>query len=601
MTFARQVGFGQRLAGISLLALIVAAPAVSQENRWVQIEAHRDLQTALENAATYDRQIGNISGFQMSSDWYAIAIGPFESDVDAFAVRRQLRAERAIPADAFVSNGANYVAQFFPDGASDLTQPPVPAPAQAEPAPSLAETPLAEAAPAPAPELLPEPEPEPEETLRQAQASEQRLSRDDRVELQAALQWFGFYNLALDGAFGPGTRRSMSAWQEARGLDATGVLTTRQRAQLVAEYEGELAALGMANWRDEDAGIAIDLPLALVRFDRHETPFAHFSEVNGSGMRVLLISQPGNQATLFGLYEIMQTLDIVPLEGQRSRQQSGFVLTGQNDKLRSHTVANLRNGQIKGYTLIWTPERDDQADRILPMMEASFAPFGGTLPESAGQASTVARGDLLAGLTVRRPEFARTGFYVDATGTVLTTSAAVAGCGRVTLDEAYNARVVALDEVLGLALLKPEVPLVPLAFAQFAENASAGVPVTISGFSFGDMLTRPVLTFGRVDADTGLNGETNRLRLSASLKPGDLGGPVFGPTGAVLGLIHDEPAPDGRILPPEISFAVPADAIRGFLRANNVSAGTLRADVTMPPEVLTRVAGDLSVLVSCWR
>ncbi|MGP9789002.1 serine protease [Roseinatronobacter sp. NSM] len=589
-------------ATVSVTAILGSWSASAQEQRWVQIEAHRDLDVALDAARSYDARIGTISGFQLPSDWYAISVGPFESDTDAFAVRRQLRAEGAIPIDAFVSNGANYLAQVFPQGASTLpaAQDLTLAELTPEPDPEPASEPAL--APAPEPQPEPEPEPEPEETLREAQASERLLTRDDRVALQTALQWFGFYTLGIDGAIGPGTRRSMQAWQTDQGLDATGVLTTRQRAQLLQDWQGELAALGIETWRDEDAGISIDLPMAMLRFDRHETPFAHFDERDNSGVRALLISQSGNSATLFGLYEIMQTLDIVPLEGTRERRQNGFLLTGQSDSLRSHTVAQLRNGQIKGYTLIWTPERDAQMARVLPMMETSFTTFGAALPESAGPASLVQRGDLLSGLTVRRPEFSRSGFYVDANGAVLTSAAAVANCGRVTLDESYDARVVARDDALGLAILKPETPLVPLAFAQFQpDGLQRGSTITISGFSFEDMLTRPVLTFGRIEALNGLDGSDDLIRLTATVQPGDQGGPVFGATGAVVGLLSANPQDDARQLPPEISFAVPSEAIRAFLRANNIAIGTSRETSPMPAEQLTRVSGDVTVLVSCWN
>ena len=578
--------------GVALGALCVGWGAAAQEQRWLQLEAHRELATALEAAGTYSSVVDNVAGFELPGAWYAISIGPFDSDTDAFTLRRQLRAEGRIPADAFVSNGANYLAQVYPDGADGAAL--VQAQAQAAPAPEPA--PLVEAAPAP------EPEPEPEETLREAQANERALTRDDRAAIQTALQWFGFYTQRIDAAFGPGTRRSISDWQAANGFETTGVLTTRQRLTLLGAFQSEVDRLGLQLVRDEESGIELELPLGLVEFDRYESPFVHFRAKDGSGVQVLLLSQAGNQATLFGLYEIMQSLEVIPLEGARERRQNGFTITGQSDTARAHSVATFRNGQIKGFTLLWTPQSDADIARILPSMEASLTTFGGTLPDSAGQASTVARSALLAGLSVRRPAYSRTGFYIDATGTVVTSADAVAQCGRVTLDEAYDARIVAQDAALNVAVLKPETPLVPLAFAQFGEQAAAlGTNVTIAGFSFEDALTRPVLTFGRIEDLSGLNGEPDRLRLSVNVRAGDLGGPVFGPNGEVVGLLAGQPQDATRQLPPEVNFAVPSAAIREFLRANSISSGTLRENVVMPAETLTRVAGDLSVLVSCWK
>ena len=65
------------------------------------------------------------------------------------------------------------------------------------------------------------------------------------------------------------------------------------------------------------------MPTAAVAFDKYESPFAHYGSTNEIGAQLYLISQPGDQSTLFGLYDIMQTLEIVPLDGPRERKQLG--------------------------------------------------------------------------------------------------------------------------------------------------------------------------------------------------------------------------------------------------------------------------------------
>jgi hypothetical protein len=185
----------------------------------------------------------------------------------------------------------------------------------------------------------------------------------------------------------------MTDWQVARGLEPTGVLTTRQRAQLLDEYETEIARLGYAQVTDAAAGIDVVLPMGMVAFEDYNFPFARYTPINDSGLTILLISQPGDRATLFGLYEIMQTLEIVPLDGERERRSDSFLLTGQSATLRSHTEARVTAGAVKGFSLIWEPERDEDVAQILPRIRETIDYFPGTLdpafvPEDASRIST---------------------------------------------------------------------------------------------------------------------------------------------------------------------------------------------------------------------
>ncbi len=298
-----------------------------------------------------------------------------------------------------------------------------------------------------------------EETRAEALQSERQLDRPARDALQIALQWFGFYRSSIDGAFGPGTRNAMAGWQEAQNYEPTGVLTTKQRAELLDSYQAELDSVGLAVVRDDAAGIEMQLPLARVAFSRFEPPFVHYDNTDGSGVRVLLISQEGNRATLHGLYDIMQTLEIVPLEGERSKRNNDFTLTGQSDTLHSYTYARLNDGLVKGFTVTWAPEEAELMTKIARFMQDSFTPVGNTaLDETLGQPSEDQRIDLMAGLEVRQPVRSRSGFFVDARGTILTTTEAVDQCGRVTLggSSTIEADVVASDDALGLAVLRPQ-------------------------------------------------------------------------------------------------------------------------------------------------
>ncbi|XHE54211.1 peptidoglycan-binding protein [Phaeobacter sp. BS34] len=214
-------------------------------------------------------------------------------------------------------------------------------------------------------------------------AAESRLTREERKDLQTALKAAGFYTSTIDGAFGRGTRGSMSDWQSARGYAPTGVLTTAQRQALMDEYNAPLISVGMEPLTDTKAGIALKIPAGEVTFDRYESPFALFKSSGDLGAQVLLISQPGDKRTLYGLYDIMQTLKIVPLDGPRQRSGNSFTLEGRGNGIVSYTEARLANGEIKGFTLVWPMGDDDRRARVLAEMQTSFERIDGVLDPAA--------------------------------------------------------------------------------------------------------------------------------------------------------------------------------------------------------------------------
>ena len=85
-----------------------------------------------------------------------------------------------------------------------------------------------------------------------------------------------------------------------------------------------LDGLGLERVVDRATGIALRLPTKVVDFARYAPPFAHFDPVGDLDARVLLISQSGDRTTLNGLYDVMQTLEIVPETGPRSLERDGF-------------------------------------------------------------------------------------------------------------------------------------------------------------------------------------------------------------------------------------------------------------------------------------
>ncbi|WP_288925043.1 serine protease [uncultured Maritimibacter sp.] len=583
----------KRLTGaITLFAgLMGSTSAFAQDTFWVQVEANTTLTEAQNATRLYDAELDDVVGFRLgASGWYATALGPY-SETEAAAVLVDLIRSGAVPGDAYVSDGAAFGQQFWPVGANSRTE--------------VDETPAVTETQAEAPVIVAEPEPEPEpivpeETPQEARQSEAQLDREAREALQIALQFEGFYTSGIDGAFGPGTRGAMAAWQEAKGYEATGILTTRQRDELIGDYNAVFDSLALASVMDQDAGIELIMPTAMVDFDRYEAPFAHYE--GDQGVRVVLISQSGGQSTLYGLYDILQSLEVVPTQGERSRGENSFEITGSNRDIVSYTYAEVVDGAVKGYMLIWPTGDEKRRNIALSAMKDGFASTGPTvLDDNAGLDEAMQSVDLVSGLEIRRADRARTGFYVAGDGTVLTTTEAVAGCSQITLDESYPASVVATDEALGAAIVKPEQALAPLAVA----SLSSGEPriksdLAVAGYSFGGRLSSATLTFGQLADIKGLDGEDNVYRLDLEAQDGDAGGPIVDNAGMVLGMLKSD-SDGSRQFPDEVSFATKAPALAAFLEANGVVTEPVIPASSLSPHALAVKAADMSVLVSCWE
>ncbi|UWQ29632.1 trypsin-like peptidase domain-containing protein [Leisingera sp. M523] len=581
---------------LPLIALAIAftAPVSAQSSRdavWIQIAARPSLREAETEARTYAARLPDVSGYALGGGWYGVMIGPYARE-DAERVLQVYRAENQIPRDSFIAFRRNLRSQFYPV-AADATAPAQPAPAPAPAAPA-AEDPAPQQQAAVQSNL-------PDETPAEARRSERALSREQRMELQVALKAAGFYSSSIDGAFGRGTRGSMSDWQTARGFEPTGVLTTAQRQVLMDEYNAPLISVGMARVEDAKAGIALQIPADEVAFDRYESPFAHYAAKGSLGAEVLLISQPGDKRTLFGLYDIMQTLAIVPLEGPRQRGKDSFTIEGRNSKIVSFTQASLKNGEVKGFTLIWPAGDEDRRTRVLAAMQASFTRLDGVLDPAAG-GDAVQNIDLVSGLEIRKPKLSRSGFFVDGDGSVLTTSDVVAGCTRITLDHGYRAEVAANNTADGIAILRPVQALAPAAVGELsAASPRLQSEIAVSGFSYEGVLGAPSLTWGKVADVKSLDGNTGVARLELAAQPGDAGGPVLDSSGAVLGMLLPRTI-EGKQLPEGVSFAVNAEAIRSALNTAGMTPAAQSASAgSLPNAAITRLASGMTVLVSCWE
>ena len=573
-------------ASMALVLAFWTGAAAAQDATYLQVEAQPSLDKAMERARAYAGNFSDVQGFRVSSGWYAVVLGPMGAE-DAANRLVMLRAQNLVPQDAFITIAGDLGARFWPVGDATAAGTFGTTGAAAVPDPD-ANADATAAVPA-------------DETPKQALASEAALPQEDRSALQDALRWYGYYVGASDGAIGKGTRKSMTAWQVANGYEATGVLTTAQRAELVGGFRADKAEFGFEAVSDAESGIQITLPLGLVQFDSYAPPFALYRAKAGAGLTVRLISQPGDVSALAGLYGVLQGLDVMPTGGLRGLEDTSFTLRGKNASLESYAFAKADKGNVKGYLVSWTPALDAKIDRILPVIQSSFQSLGTeALDPGLVPLDEAVRRGLLAGLTAKTPKSSQSGVFVSADGAVVTTAAAVAQCGSVTIERGTVAQVVATDAASGLVLLKPMTAIAPQAFAAFARALPPnGAQIAAVGWSYGDRLPAPVLNPGVLVEAQGLDGSSAQMQLALDILPGDVGGPVLDAGGAMIGLVLPGAA-KGPALPPGVALAQSDAAVTALMSQGAVVVTLAMAPAPVSPDALQAMGLAMTALVSCW-
>lgn len=94
------------------------------------------------------------------------------------------------------------------------------------------------------------------------------LTRADRVAIQQGLAAGGFYTAGVDGVFGAGTRRAITAWQRANSFSQTGYLNERQLPVLLERVEVRPAPPAPAANDPATSAAQAELNLGLTRPQR---------------------------------------------------------------------------------------------------------------------------------------------------------------------------------------------------------------------------------------------------------------------------------------------------------------------------------------------
>ena len=585
---------------LTICAQGILAQTVPTGLSWVQIAAHPDKSQALERIGNYTKNFGNIVGYEIGGGWYGIALGPYTRTFAENAVKEYTGAG-LIPENSFVTNGTSYQVQYYPLKNTEPMQAVAPKTTELDnlvtTGPQIVQVESNEDAPITF--VVAEVEPErPEEQFARAQSSERSMSRKQKQILQKALASSGHYTGKIDGLYGPGTRGAMTLWQTENGFVATGVLTAMQRESALNVYNAFLADMGFDTAFDLRSGISLEVPKNILASAQYDAPFIRFESKNLIDARLILISQTGGQARLIALFDVLQTLELFPTNGSKELRKSGFKFEGETDLYYISGFARLNAGEIKGAILVWPLERGTDHQRVKDEIFGSFKRIWGVLEDPENLNTNVSPTDYLAGLELKQPSLSRSGVFVDQQATVITARDDLDTCTNIKLGDGSDLRIAAKTD--DLIALRPTTQRAPSTIARL-QNSPIQVPqpIVIGGYSYAGALGAPTISLGSVQSLVDLEGRNGVMRLQVNTLLGDIGGPVFDKTGALIAILLPSRALANKQLPSGVHFAA-STQISKLMQVVGVTSKPATNLKKINAVALSILALETVALVQCW-
>ncbi len=340
---------------------------------------------------------------------------------------------------------------------------PLPAPAPAKPAAKAANVPT----PVPAPKQAAKAETAKPSGDKSAAASEPGsfpgIPPEERLKILSALYWHGDYpkdekgDDRLEGA--------IRSFQKRNKAKVTGVLTDDQRKDLVEADERYRERYGWRVVLDPATGIRIGLPTKLVP-NAYDAPFGtRWSAPHGT-VKVETFRIKGPNADLAKLYEEAKKNPSDRRVETSVLHDDGFYISGMQGLKDFAVRAKLRDGEVRGFTVLYDQMMETIVEPVLAAMASAFAPFPTQPVPFAALSKSVEYG---------------TGLIVSARGDIVTARKVANGCNVIVADGLGNAERVSVDERKGLALLRVYGAARLPALALPREPAKAGA-VTLLGY-----------------------------------------------------------------------------------------------------------------------
>lgn len=446
------------------------------------------------------------------------------------------------------------------------------------------------------------------------------LPESDRGRLQLSLVFNGHYNAFIDGEFGRGTFNAITAFQKSLGQTESGVLSSGQITRL-EETAGEvMKSIGFEMVEDPVSELKIAIPTALVSDPLKTKRGSRWSSADRS-IDIETILMPSADTDYFALYDRMRA----DRPGRRVVyaviKEGFFVVSGTEGDRRFYLRFFRMPEDTRGFSLGWNPEQIPLGDRIAVAMASLVSLAGddadeeleeedgvpetsGGSEESASSAPTPADSSVAAD-DAGETTSTGTGFIVGRDGYVATNVHVIEGCSDLEVAAHGPARLIRADSVNDIAIIKFS-PTDPLNVAALRRRPlELGESVYVLGYPLspilGDALT---ISSGIVAALSGIGGDMRHFQISASVQPGNSGGPVVDEYGAVAGIVVSR-LNDVEVLmgtgsiPQNVNFAIRGSLLEPMLQSVGVEVEPDTGTASLTASGVANAAKRFTVQVRC--
>ncbi len=270
----------------------------------------------------------------------------------------------------------------------------------------------------------------------------------ERLRIQSALLWAGDYAGVAEGD--EPLSAAVKNFQKRHKAKITGVLTVEQRAALLAAGDRHHRRFGWRVVTDPATGIRIGLPAKLVPNAHDAVHGTRWSSPHGE-VRIETFRLKNPDLKLADLYTQEKRTPRTRRVSRSTLHEDNFSMHGMQGLKYFDVHAKQRDGEIRGFTLLYDQAMAGIVAPVADAMASAFAPFpAGNMPFAV----------------LAKPVEYGTGLIVSARGEIVTDRQVTDGCKVIVAAGLGNADRVAEDKAQGLALLRVygqhKLPALPL-------------------------------------------------------------------------------------------------------------------------------------------